>query len=145
MKKQLFLLTLFAALCLTTGVACCQQAGAGPPAQPMFCRGGGAGAISGDGQHLYVAVGGKVLEYKLEGMTLEHSVDSEFFRASCRQGRGDGPMSLFDNAHSTSGRTLGWRRKALRIGGAGYLCVQDARTDARKADNAARAKTAHPP
>lgn len=74
MKKLLVLTILFGALCLGAGYACCEQTVAGPPA-PKFFRGAGPAALFGDGQHLYVLAGGKLLEYKLPEMTLEHSVD----------------------------------------------------------------------
>ncbi|MDR3557828.1 MAG: hypothetical protein P4L55_23975 [Syntrophobacteraceae bacterium] len=72
MKKRMVFLILFTALCLSAGTACCQQTGSG---LPVFSRGSGPSAIFGDGQHLYVMAGGKILEYKLDGMNLEHSVD----------------------------------------------------------------------
>jgi hypothetical protein len=74
MKKQMVFLILFTALCLSAGTACCQQSGPGPQ-PPMFPRGGGPSALFGDGQHLYVMAGGEILEYKLDGMKLENSVD----------------------------------------------------------------------
>ncbi len=74
MKKLLVFTILFAALFLGAGYACGEQTVAAPPA-PKFFRGGGPAALFGDGQHLYVLAGGKLLEYKLPEMTLEHSLD----------------------------------------------------------------------
>ncbi|MGC8491571.1 MAG: hypothetical protein ACP5SH_07520 [Syntrophobacteraceae bacterium] len=75
MKKLLEVSILYAALLFATVYALCGQATAQPPpGPPMFGRGNCPGAIFGDGKNLYVTAGGKILEYKLEAMTLIHSV-----------------------------------------------------------------------
>ncbi|MDR3568294.1 MAG: hypothetical protein P4L43_09730 [Syntrophobacteraceae bacterium] len=71
MKKLLVLPILFLALYLTTVPAHGQKTA--PPPAPGIFTGGGPAALFGDARHLYVMVGGKLFEYTLATMTLEHS------------------------------------------------------------------------
>lgn len=74
MKVSRFVLALISVLLLSAVNGLCQPAGPPPPMPPMSLRAQGATAIFGEGQYLYVLAGGKLLEYKIDTMTLIHSV-----------------------------------------------------------------------
>lgn len=75
MKRLLILPIVVAALSLAAGAVCYGQPRSGHPPRMFFFRHHAPAAMFGDGQYLYVTAGGKILEYKLDGMKLEHSVD----------------------------------------------------------------------
>ncbi len=71
----------------------CQPATSAPSMPPMFLRGHGSAALFGEGQYLYVLVGGNLLEYKSDTMALVHSVRLNGCMAGGVPGAATGPMS----------------------------------------------------